>query len=157
MVRRITRDWTVADVGRRLPAALVVALMIIAGFGAYGALDALKTGARRAADSAALAAAGYLLGRPDDHAGATLEAVKYARANVVLGRAAELREEDVTFDTEAATVEVRVRIPVVRVPSALSWTGIDDLVITATGAAEGRTADRGPIKRLRIIDATATR
>lgn len=107
--------------------------------------------AQNAADAAALAGAGYLLGAPDDESGAKAEAINFAERNQVRGSRAELRPEDIQVDLEAGVVKVKVRGRVLPLPPPVAW-----LTVSAEAAAEAKGAtvsDEAPVvKALRLIN-----
>ena len=108
---------------------------------------AARAEAQTAADAAALAGAGYLLGAPDDQSGAKAEAIKFAERNRVRGRKAELRSDDIHVDLEAGVVRVKVRGRVLPLPPPVAW-----LTVSAEAAAQGKAATDTTLARtLRLI------
>ena len=93
-------------------ALVAVSMVALLGFAALavdvGNLLKIRTESQRAADSAALAGAGYLLVDSDDSLGAVNEAMAFAAKNQVDGTAVTLQAGDVDVDLDSMIVTTRV-------------------------------------------------
>lgn len=73
-----------------------------------GMLFVARSQAQRAADAAALAAAGILSNQPGDTAAARAEGIAYAAKNDILGKPAAVQGQDVTFPDYPTKLKARV-------------------------------------------------
>jgi Flp pilus assembly protein TadG len=93
---------------------VIVAAGIVVFLGAaavsvdLGMLFVAHSQAQRAADAAALAAAGILSNQPDDTAAARAEGIAYAAKNDILGTPAAVQGSDVTFPGYPTILKARV-------------------------------------------------
>jgi len=123
-----------------------VAITIVAAMSAValavdvGMLLNARTEAQRAADSAALAGAGWLIPNPTDDAGAETEAINFGGLNTVTDIPVTLIPADVDVDLAQAIVTVTVRRRADRGTAVPTWFarvfGINQVDVEARAAAQ---------------------
>ena len=120
--------------------AMAALLSIVALAVDVGMLYTARGEAQRAADSAALAGAAWLINHKDDVDGAKDEAVNYGELNDVQGEFLDLEPEDVEVDLAEERVRVTVHRDDVRGGPVLTWFarvfGTDAVNVSAIAAAK---------------------
>lgn len=105
-----------------------------------GMLFNVRSEAQRAADAAALAGAGSLIGEPGNESRARATAIRFGDANSVNETAAAVLPEDVDVDLAEGEVTVTVRRTADRGSAVATWfarvLGIDAVDVDATATAE---------------------
>lgn len=105
-----------------------------------GMLLNARTEAQRAADSAALAGAGWLIPNPTDDAGAETEAINYGALNTVTDIPVTLLPQDVDVDLAQQKVTVTVRRRGDRGTAVPTWFarvfGVNEVDVEARAAAQ---------------------
>lgn len=123
-----------------------VAITIVASMAAValaidiGMLLNARTEAQRAADSAALAGAGWLIPNPNDDVGAEAEAINYGAMNTVTDVPVALLPQDVDVDLPQQKVTVTVRRRADRGTAVPTWFarvfGVNQVDVEARAAAQ---------------------
>lgn len=143
------------QVGNERGAVLVLvaaSMVVMLGFAALavdvGNLMLVRTESQKAADAAALAAAGWLITAPTDSAGARDRAIAFAARNFVAGDSASVLREDIDVNLDSSLVRVRVLNTETRgnaIPTFFARIlGVDEVDIGTTATAWAAPADELP-------------
>ncbi|MGH7542601.1 MAG: pilus assembly protein TadG-related protein [Gemmatimonadota bacterium] len=120
--------------------AMAALLSIVALAVDIGMLFTARGEAQRAADSAALAGAAYLINHPGDSDGAKAEAVQFGELNDVQGVSLDLEPDDVEVDLAEERVRVTAHRDGIRGGPVLTWFarvfGTDAVNVNAIAAAK---------------------